>query len=76
VFDSNPAGLQLTKTVSGSPATDSNGLYNGGGLPQAAVTTPSGAASDRTIDFGFVPIIRIGQILFNDRLADGCREAV
>jgi hypothetical protein len=71
----NPPTLQLTTAfASGSnSADDSNGVY-AGSSPRANVTTGASGSSDRTIDFGFVGQIRIGNVVFSDLDGNGVRD--
>ncbi|MFS0894665.1 SdrD B-like domain-containing protein [Microbacterium sp. 179-I 3D3 NHS] len=59
----------LGPTVSaagGDVAVDSNGIPQSPVLVTAAVRTPSAGSADHTVDFGFVPLLSLGNRLWSD----------
>jgi archaellum component FlaF (FlaF/FlaG flagellin family) len=70
-----PVGLQLTTFNVGSNAfLNSQGQYNGV-IPQSTQTVPAGSSSNQDFNFGFVPSITFGHVVFQDVLNDGCYDA-
>ncbi|WP_223623118.1 SdrD B-like domain-containing protein [Microbacterium sp. EST19A] len=64
--------LGPTVTAAGADrAVDSNGVRQSPVLVNAQVRTPSAGAADHTFDFGFVPLLSLGNRLWSDMGTDG-----
>ena len=72
-----PANTQATVALAGADrAVDSNGVENAqNGRIEAIVTTPAQLGlQDRTVDFGFVPLLRIGDFVWRDLDGNGLQN--